>query len=111
MKCNRNRTEFLGCRVTADELEEIKDRATQCNLSVSEYIRQQAKDEPVIQIYDPKDLLNQMIAIGININQIARCCNTYHTVKTEQLDTIKDEWNTVRGMVVDFIARGYTIGR
>ena len=111
MKYNQNRNQFLGCRVSASELEEIKSLADQCQLSVSDYLRQQAKEDPIIQIYDPKELLNQMIAIGRNINQIARLCNVQQNVKSDQINKIQDEWNNVRVMVLDFISRGYTTGR
>ncbi|MEM9469487.1 MAG: plasmid mobilization relaxosome protein MobC [Pseudomonadota bacterium] len=75
-------------RVTEHERALIKANAKAAKLSVSEYQRRQCIDGHIIMQQDKHDaeLIRQLLAIGNNLNQIAKklhVTNRYHTPRLE----------------------------
>lgn len=74
---DRLRNKKLQTRVTEKELQYAKDKASYCNLTMSDYIRKQITDGVIIKYerFDIKELANELNKIGVNINQIAKHIN------------------------------------
>ncbi len=79
---------FLQIRVSADQRDQIKEKARAMNTTVTDLIlksidrvrpvRPQAKSAPeVIALEQAR--IRELAKIGNNLNQIARWCNTYKT--------------------------------
>ena len=99
-----NRNKFIGCRVTPSEMADIREHARCAGLTVSDYIRHQVQEEPIIKIYQPKELVYQLLAIGRNINQLTRLCNARQSVDSMTLASIRQEWEMARNLLLAFIA-------
>lgn len=77
MKENRLRNKQMNIRMTNDEYQKVEEKAKYCNLSVSDYVRQQAVNGAIIKMetLDVRELSNELNRIGVNINQIAKHVN------------------------------------
>jgi hypothetical protein len=95
---------FIGCRVTEEEYLDIRQQAENAGTTLSIYIRRMLMQQPIIKIYQPKELLYQLLAIGRNINQIARQCNIAQTADTQSILAVQQEWKAVKDEVIRFIA-------
>ena len=73
---NMTRTRFIKIRVSEIELEEIKTKATEADLSISDLFRQLILNTRIRQNRSEKELIRQIARIGSNINQLARWANT-----------------------------------
>ncbi|MPA79927.1 MobC family plasmid mobilization relaxosome protein [Campylobacter coli] len=69
-------------RFTQKELEEIKEKANNLNMSFSQYIVYSALNKQLASKKNPlyKDLTTQLAKVGNNLNQIAKTCNTEKTI-------------------------------
>ena len=69
-------------RFTQKELEEINKKASNLNMSFSQYIVYSALNKQVASKKNPlyKDLTTQLARVGNNLNQIAKTCNTEKTI-------------------------------
>ena len=81
-----------------DECEELKLRedADKSGLNISEYIRKCINKEPIIKVYQPKELLRQISGIGNNINQIARHANSTGHVSKHDIEQITKDVNRLK---------------
>ena len=70
------RTRFIKIRVSEIELEEIKTKAAEADLSISDLFRQLVLNTRLRQTRVDKELIRQIARIGSNINQLARWANT-----------------------------------
>lgn len=88
-----------------EECDEInlKESALQCGLTTSEYIRKCIKQEPVVKVYQPAELLQQISRIGNNINQIARHANITGNVSERSISEIRNDMNTIKLQVYKLI--------
>lgn len=72
------RDHLLQVRVTPDEAADLEARATAAGLTVSDYIRHSAQNQPLRAagraVLDPLTIHN-LALIGSNVNQIARVLN------------------------------------
>ena len=82
---------IITFRLAETEYQQLRDVAEKNGLTVSEYIRKQINEEPIIKVYQPKEMLAQMHGIGNNINQIARYVNGSHTVAERDIEKIKND--------------------
>lgn len=95
-------------RMTKKEAQQLKEQAEERNLKESAYIRfllsQKPKDYPEIRIL-LKELINEVNAIGNNINQITRNYNSklYRVEDRERLIAYMKKLNLVVGEVAEKI--------
>lgn len=95
-------------RMTKKEAQQLKDQAEERNLKESAYIRfllsQKPKDYPEIRIL-LKELINEVNAIGNNINQITRNYNSklYREEDRERLIAYMKKLNLVVGEAAEKI--------
>ena len=89
---DKKRGAWLGLRLTADEREQIDSAAAKVGLSPSEYGRRCALRGTVRVVSDERkhdpELLRSLLAIGNNLNQIARKLNATDQVPANLTDTL-----------------------
>lgn len=90
-------------RLTELEASELEQKAAASGLCASAYIRKRLDGAPIIKIYQPRELLQQMAAIGNNINQIARTANTYKTIHSEAVQALQSEVQNLQKGLYQFV--------
>lgn len=103
---DRLRTKEIRVKVTENELQIAKDKASYCNLTISDYIRKQITDGVVIryQRFDIKELSYELNKIGININQIARNVNEKGgEYDKKDLEELKQEFENMRNSIYKIV--------
>ena len=71
------RTHFIKVRVTDYELAQIKEKATEAKLTVSDLLRKSTLDFTLRKTPANREKIRHLARIGSNINQIARWVNKY----------------------------------
>lgn len=80
---------IITFRLAEEDYQQLKNLAEKNGLTVSEYIRKQINEEPIIKVYHPREMLAQLNGIGNNINQIARHVNSSHAVAERDIEQMK----------------------
>lgn len=85
------RTRFMGFRATLEDQADIKDKAALLKLPPSEYMRRCSRQGTVRVVqedgFDP-ELVRGVLAIGNNLNQIARHLNTTGQIDPTELHEV-----------------------
>ena len=85
------RTRFMGFRATLEDEADIKDKAALLKLPPSEYMRRCSRQGTVRVVqeggFDP-ELVRGVLAIGNNLNQIARHLNTTGQIDPTELHEV-----------------------
>ena len=76
---------IITFRLNEMEEQQLREIAGESQLTLSQYIRKKIQEQPIVKVYQPKELLKQLSGIGNNVNQIARHANTYHTVSDGEI--------------------------
>jgi Bacterial mobilisation protein (MobC) len=88
-----HRDQWLGFRVSASELEAIEREADRLKLSQSDYLRHCATKRTLRVVADSKKadpvLIGHLLAIGNNLNQIARKLNSTDRVPDNLNETLQ----------------------
>ena len=71
-----NRNRFIKVRVSDSEHQDIKAKATEAGLTVSDLMRYRTLGTRLRQTDNAKERIRQLARIGSNINQLARWVNT-----------------------------------
>ena len=66
----------LNCRVSEDEYKRFEKKVEKSKLTKSEFMRKAILEKEIIVIDDIKELVLEMKAIGINLNQLTRKVNS-----------------------------------
>ena len=94
------RTRFIKIRVSEIELDEIKTKAAEADLSISDLFRQLVLNTRLRQTRVDKELIRQVARIGSNINQLARWANTRkeRAITLETLLWLNRIYNSIRNL-------------
>ena len=97
MSKGRIRDKKLEFYVTESERELIDKKVAESNLDRSKYLRKAAMGEPIVNLDLSKldGVIAELNAIGHNINQIAKICNTTNSVSLEDVKELKEKMNEV----------------
>lgn len=88
----------IGIRVTKQEKERLIKKSKKAEMSLSEYIIEQALERDIIVVEDVKNLVYELRKIGNNINQLTRLANS-GMIKVFYLDEAKEELKKIwRGL-------------
>lgn len=103
-KKKRLRDKYIQVWVTEKERDVIKDKATYCGLSVSEYLRKLSIDGVIIK----RDFegLYEINKIGVNINQIAKKANESGVVIESYVDELRVQYEKLFEVVYSQIING-----
>jgi SMC interacting uncharacterized protein involved in chromosome segregation len=88
-------------RMTPEEKENLKRKATEAHMTVSKYIIHLSQTKRVILKDDIAKLTVEISRIGNNINQIAKVANETKNVTPYQLKLVQDEMKEVSKTVAD----------
>ncbi len=102
---NRTKNRRITFRVSQEEYEMIRERATKCGLSVNSYLLRMAGDGVIIvQNYENLSLLaNAINKIGVNINQLAHYANEYGYVEKGDWKIIKEKMCEIHILMLNTI--------
>ena len=81
------RTAWIKLRVTPAEKEAITAKAEAQGQTVTDFLRQRALDYRLRQTTLEKEHIQQLVRIGVNLNQLARWVNI-HKTRTEAIDVL-----------------------
>ena len=85
-------------RVTKQEKERLIKKSQEAEMSLSEYMIEQALERDIIVVEDVKNLVYELRKIGNNINQLTRLANS-GMIKVVYLDEAKEELKKIwRGL-------------
>ena len=82
----------LNCRVSEDEYKRFEKKVEKSKLTKSEFMRKAILEKEIIVI---KELVLEMKAIGINLNQLTRKVNSGEIENIKELQEIKIELDYV----------------
>lgn len=99
----QNRKNSITFRLTDYEAEQLNQEIAAAGLSTSAYIRNRLEGSPIVKVYQPRELLQHLSAIGNNINQIARVANTHKSLNTEAVQTLQAEVRKLQQEVYKFV--------
>ena len=77
------------------EKEELREKAKQSNMNMSEYIIALSENKKIIVAQGLPQLSLELKRIGVNINQIAMVANTQRFVNEYQLEKILKEMQNI----------------
>lgn len=78
----------LNIRISATEKEIIDVNAAKARMSVTEYVRRCCLKKKVMDTSWVAGITNQIIRIGVNVNQVAAVANKNHSVSDAQIDLL-----------------------
>jgi len=104
------RTECLRVQLTASERETLERGAERAGTTLSQYtrelcLRRIAAAEVVAGTRrnpDARDLINQLVVVGNNLNQLARVSNTHRAAP--QLDELKETTDQLKAVFARVLA-------
>lgn len=85
----------LNCRVSEEEYKSFEKKVEKSKLTKSEFMRKSILEKDIIVIDEVKELVLQMKAIGINLNQLTRKVNSGEVENIKELQEIKIELDKV----------------
>ena len=101
-RTDMERTKRVTIRFTPDEYNSLKEKATQFDMTLSDYIRTKllTKREKIRPSKCNKELLYHINRIGNNLNQIAKHCNISKSIDKlvlKELINIEQQLNKLLG--------------
>lgn len=85
----------LNCRVTEREYKNFEKKVEKSKLTKSEFMRKSILEKDIIVIDDVKELVSQIKAIGINLNQLTRAVNSGEISDISELKDMKSDLDYV----------------
>lgn len=85
----------LNCRVTEREYKIFEKKVEKSKLTKSEFMRKSILEKDIIVIDDVKELVSQIKAIGINLNQLTRAVNSGEISDISELKEMKSDLDYV----------------
>jgi hypothetical protein len=98
----------MSIRVSAHEKKIINEKAKEQGMDVSAYVRHMALHGGVIDPQaheDRRKLIQEISAVGNNVNQITRLANTSAYVSTSQLSDIQGLLQQIQELVIKSMER------
>ena len=91
----RKKDDVILLRCYKKEKEELREKAKQSNMNMSEYIIALSENKKIIVAQGLPQLSLELKRIGVNINQIAMVANTQRFVNEYQLEKILKEMQNI----------------
>ena len=99
----REKTERVSLRFTPTEKEKLHEQATAARMNMSQYLLALSEQKKIIVADGLPELCRQIIAIGTNVNQIARVANQNKTVSEKQLDLVNENLIRIQDLLGSMI--------
>ena len=88
-------------RFTAIEYAALCNKAQSAKLTLSQYIREAVCKNEIIYIDGIKELTEQVMRIGVNINQIAHKTNITSHVSKKTISNIQKDINDIKNTIIN----------
>lgn len=100
---DRLRNKQIRIWVSENELKAAADKADNCKLNMSEFIRELISNGAVINYspFEMKEVCNEINKIGTNINQIAHRVNEFSTISNDDFDNLKKAYEDLFDLYVE----------
>lgn len=99
----REKTERISLRFTPSEKEKLQTQATAARMNMSQYLLALSEQKKIIVADGLPELCRQIIAIGTNVNQIARVANQTKTVSEKQLNLVNENLIRIQDLLGSLI--------
>lgn len=93
----------IHLRIDYKQKEEYKKRADELRLPLTEYIIKCVNQNRIIHLIGIRDVLNQLIRIGANINQITGKANTIDYISQNDINELQDLMEKTFRVVEKFV--------
>ena len=91
----RKKDDVILLRCYKKEKEELREKAKQSNMNMSEYIIALSENKKIIVAQGLPQLSYEIKKIGVNINQIAMVANSQKFVNEHQLERVLKEMQNI----------------
>ena len=88
-------------RFTATEYAALCNKAQSAKLTLSQYIREAVCKNEIIYIDGIKELTEQVMRIGVNINQIAHKTNITSHVSKKAISNMQKDINDIKNTIIN----------
>ena len=88
-------------RFTATEYAMLCNKAQSAELTLSQYIREAVRKNNIIHISGIKELTEQVMRIGVNINQIAYKANVNSHISKKAITNIQKDVNDIKSVIIN----------
>lgn len=95
----------FSIRISTDDLDAIREKASQAHLSQSDYVTRCCLGKQVVVVEDLKEVLKQQRAIGNNLNQLTVLANMGR-ITVANLDNAAQELAKVSKTLREIAERG-----
>ena len=99
-----HKTEHLHITLTPTEKKRLSEHAKMMNLSISEYFTFVLNKKRIVICEDSRELINQIMRIGNNINQIAAVANMNRYISEYSISEVKGMVEECRDSLIQFIS-------
>lgn len=103
MGTNRKRKKKIEAFVNEEELSIVDQKARECDLNRSQYLRKVALGEPIVKV--DMSYLNELIfelnKIGTNINQIAKHANSQGGIYKSDIKEMQEKMDKICEIIAD----------
>ena len=98
------KTENLHLRLTPTEKERIVKHSQMLDMNINDYISFVLNKKRVVICEDFRELINQIMRIGNNINQIAAVANKNRYISDHSISEVKGMVEECRDSLIEFIS-------
>jgi Bacterial mobilisation protein (MobC) len=99
-EATRKEPKQISFRVSELDYERLKLSAEVLNMSVTKFAKMKAEGSRIVRPkFDGetvKDLVHEMRKIGVNVNQIAKWCNTHQNVSASELERLNHNLEKIK---------------
>lgn len=99
----KNRNAQLHIRINDKLKEQINERAKELDMTIGDYVIQCLSHNRIVNLKGIRDVLNQLLKIGVNINQIAEKANSIRYISQEDIKKTKQLMENCFIVVENFI--------
>lgn len=94
----------LSLRISNEDLEVIKHKSKQANMTLTDYVIKSAMGKQIVIITDLIEVIKQLKAVGRNLNQLATLANMGR-VQTINLAEVLDEFTAINQSIQEVLER------
>ena len=94
----------LSLRISNDDLEVIKHKSKQANMTLTDYVTKSAMGKQIVIITDLIEVVKQLKAVGKNLNQLATLANMGRVQSINLTETL-DEFTAINQSLQDILER------
>ena len=99
------KNERITVRFTPEQYANIRAKAEFANMSLSEYMRLAADKNRILRIDGLRELSNQVVRIGVNLNQLTYRANISREIPKKAVLNMQKDIHEIKDEIVKTLAR------